>query len=544
MTNTKALRALAVLAAFMLSAVAALAGDALDDYQRRYSKTATADERTSALQALVATGKPDALKALQWCASATKPWIEEAREKADKARAALAPIEAKLEKKQADYLDQQKKQGNPDPKTRPHFPEDDLLFTARHDVEVADKLVASLEMALSEALDAAGALVTKLPADAQKVVRDDWTKNRLAAKDWAVRAECYQILGHTPTDWALDLLVAAVAGAQVEPDARALVLAVDGLAGRDAAKAGPALAARIDDVRWLVRVAVVAALEMTPSKEGVDAVVKRMQKEDGRLKDDCARALRALTGKDLPSNPEMWRVWWEQNREKWTGKPPAPDKDAAPTPFAGLGKPVDDAASKKTGFFGIEFESRRLVFVVSGSMNEPMGGTGPDAKATRASLAKAELKRVIGALEDGALFDIVFFSSGVRVWKPDMQKADAKTRKEALEYVDAAEVVGATNTYDALEAAFGIGDVGKGKKREADPTGDARVDTIMLLSDGKPTMGRTTDPALIRAAVKGWNKARRIVIHAVAFGITAKEGADPAFMRGLADDTGGNYVGK
>jgi uncharacterized protein YegL len=295
-----------------------------------------------------------------------------------------------------------------------------------------------------------------------------------------------------------------------------------------------------------VRVAIVAAIEMTPTKEGVDAVVKRMQKEDGRLKDDCARALRALTGKDLPSNPEMWRTWWEQNRDKWTGKPPAPDKDAQRNPSTGLDKPADDSAAKKTGFFGIEFESRRVVFVidVSGSMNDPMGGSGPDAKASKASLAKAELKRVVGALEDGALFDIVFFSSGVHVWKPDMQKADGKTRKEALEYVDATEVAGATNTYDALEAAFGIGDVGKGKKREADPTGDARVDTIMLLSDGKPTMGRTVEPDQIRAAVKNWNKARRIVIHAVAFGITAKDGADPAFMRGLADDTGGNYVGK
>jgi hypothetical protein len=486
------------------------------------------------------------LKALQWCVGATKSWIDEARDKADKLRAALAPIEAKLEKKAADYAEQQKKQGNPNPKTRPKFPEDDELLKARSELLQADKVVASLEMAVAEALDAHGLLVSKLPADAQKAVRDDWTKNRLAAKDWAVRAECYQILGHTPTDWALDLLVAAVGGAQTEPDARALVVAVDGLSGRDAAKASPALVSRIDDVRWLVRVAVVAAIEMTPSKEGVDAVVKRMAKEDGRLKDDCARALRALTGKDLPSNPEMWRTWWEQNRDKWTGKPPARDKDALDNPSAGLSKPVEDDAAKKTGFFGIQFESRRVVFVidVSGSMNDPLGGAGKDAKATKASLAKAELKRVVGALEDGALFDIVFFSSGVHVWKSEMQKADGKTRKEALEYIDATEVAGATNTYDALEAGFGIGDIGKGKKREADPTGDARVDTIMFLSDGRPTAGRTTEPDQIRAAVKGWNKARRIVIHAVAFGISDKDGADPAFMKGLADDTGGNYVGK
>lgn len=206
-------------------------------------------------------------------------------------------------------------------------------------------------------------------------------------------------------------------------------------------------------------------------------------------------------------------------------------------------KPAE--GERKTGtFFGIEIESKRVVFVidVSGSMNQPVGG-GPEPKATKISLAKRELKRALSDLEDGTIFDVVFFSGAVKVWKPDMQKADAKTRKEAQDFTESTDAVGGTNTYDALEAAFGLGDLGKGKKREADPTGDARVDTIVLLSDGKPSMGRTTDPDAIRGAVREWNRARRIVIHAVAFGVDAKDGADPKFMEGLAQDTGGSYRG-
>ena len=66
------------------------------------------------------------------------------------------------------------------------------------------------------------------------------------------------------------MLVNAVSPATgAESDPRALILAVDGLAKRDPAKVVPALAARLDDVRWLVRVAVVKALEETPSKEGI-----------------------------------------------------------------------------------------------------------------------------------------------------------------------------------------------------------------------------------------------------------------------------------
>jgi von Willebrand factor type A domain len=547
MRLAKLLSGFAAIAALALSA---FAGDILSEYQSRYTKAAGASVKEDVIRALVATGKPEAMKALQWCAGVSKTAIEDATSSLEKARAALAPVVAKIIKKQQDWADQLTKQGKPLPDKRPRFPEDDEVLPLEADVADAEKLVAAQRSVLNELLDAHGALVAKLPPEAQKAVRDDWQKNRIGSKDWLVRAEGYELLGHVATDWATEMLTAAVSPAtNTEPDPRALVIAVDGLAGRDAAKVGPVLAARMEDVRWLVRAAVVAALEKTPSKEGIDAIVKRMVKEDGRLKDDCCRALKALTGQDLAANPEIWRVWWEQNRDKWTGKPPAEDPDKV-DPFKDLGKKPAEA-DRRTGFFGIQIESKRVVFVIdiSGSMNAKMGGNGPDAKSTRAELAREELKRVVAALEDGTIFNIVFFSSGVRVWKPDMQKADGKSRGEALQFIAGVEFAGGTNTYDALEAAFALGDMGKGKKRESDPTGDARVDTIVFLSDGKPSVGKVTDPDLIRTAVKDWNRSRRIAIHAVAFvgAATSKdgnEGADPAFMKGLAADTGGKCVEK
>jgi hypothetical protein len=540
----RATRILAAALAALSFAAAALAADILDEYQKKYTKTTYMSDKEEVVRALTATGKPEALKALQYCVGVSKAALEDARKESDKLRTKYAAAQAKFDVKFKDYREQQKKLGNPDPKTFPDWPEYHELVQAQAEVEHAERAVIAEEAMVAEVLDAHGQLVLKLPPEAQKAVRDDWTKNRLGSKDWGVRAECYEMLGHTQTDWAFDMLAAALAKDGPEPDPRALVIAIDGLAGRDAAKAVPVLASRIDDVRWIVRAAVIAALEATPSKEGVDAIVKRMAKEDGRLKDDCARALTALTGQEMPSNPEMWRIWWEKNRDKWAGKPPPPDKSKGANPMADANQPPA-ADDRKTGFFGLTIESKRVVFVidVSGSMNEKVGGAGPDAKATKAALAKAELKRVIGALEDGALFDVEFFSSAVHIWKPEMQAADAKTRKEAQDYVDAVEIVGGTNTYDALEAAFSIGDMGKGKKKEADPTGDARVDTIVFLSDGKPSVGRTTDPDAIRTAVRDWNKARRISISAIAFG-AEKDAADPKFMKGLADDTGGKFVQK
>ncbi len=543
----RALLAFAAAAAAVLLVVGgASAGGVLDDYQTRYTKTSLTSDREDVIKKLAATGKVEALKALQYCAGVSKAIIEESRDKTEKLRPKFEAARAKLDAKFRDYAEQQKKLGRPTPTSFPDWPEFHEFLQAQADVEQAEKAVFSELMILSDALDAHGAVVAGLSPEAQAAVRADWTKNRLAVKDWAARAECYQILGHTPTDWAFDMLAAAVATQESDP--RALTSAIDGLCGRDPAKAVPVLVGRIDDVRWTVRVAVVAALENTPSKDGIDAIVKRMAKEDGRLLADCCRALKALTGHDAAANPEVWRVWWTANREKWTGKPKPVDPDAPVNPFKSIGgdKPKEDDPSKKTGFFGIEIESKRVVFVidVSGSMNEAMGGSGPEGKLSKAVLAKRELKQALAALPDGAMFDLIFFATGVRVWKPEMQKSDAKIRKEAQDYVDAAEVVGGTSTYDALEAAFSLGDVGKGKKREADPTGDARMDTIVLLSDGKPTEGRTTDPDAIRAAVREWNKARRVVVNSIAFGAGAKDGADPKFMRGLAEDSGGAYVAK
>jgi hypothetical protein len=545
MTNLNSWRAAVVIAACALTAAVAFAGDVLDEYQRKYTKTAFVKDREDLLAALVATGKPEAVKALNYCAGVSRSSIEDARENVEKLRPKLDAAKAKYDAKLTEYAEEQRKLGRTDIKSIPSWPEQQEFLKAQSDVMAAEKAVFAEVMLLDAALDAQGRLVAKLPAEAQNAVRADWTKNRLAVKDWNLRAECYEVLGHTATDWAFEMLAAAVS--EKESDPRALTSAIDGLAGRDAAKAVPLLAAKVEDVRWTVRVAAVAALEMTPSKEGIDAIVKRMAKEDGRLRDDCARALRALTGHDITSNAEMWRVWWAANREKWNGKPPAKDPDALPNPGGDLGAaPPPADPSKETGFFGIKIDSRRVVFVidVSGSMNDPMGGAGPEGKLSKADVMKKELKQVLSTLEDGVLFDMVFFSSACRVWKPEMQTADPKTRQEAIAYVEATNVIGGTGTYDALEAAFMLGDMGKGRKRESDPTGDARVDTIMFLSDGKPTEGRQTKPDDIRAAVKSWNKARRIAIHSIAFGAGAKDGADPKFMRGLAEDTGGTYVAK
>jgi hypothetical protein len=68
--------------------------------------------------------------------------------------------------------------------------------------------------------------------------------------------------------------------------------------------------------------------------------------------------------------------------------------------------------------------------------------------------------------------------------------------------------------------------------------GFADIHPISLLSDGRPSGGKLTDPDRIRAAVRGWNAGRepRITFHCVSVG------GRQELLAGLAEDSGGRYV--
>jgi uncharacterized protein YegL len=521
----------------------ALAGDdVLKTYKSRFKKDAFLSEREAVLDELAEVGKVKALAALLFCMDVSRKEMGVLLKEADKLRDKLVPVTAKYQEKYRKYAEQQAKQGNPNPKTHPAWPVALELKKLEADVEYAEKRAAEWRGLIGLARERHGQLIAGLPDEDQETIRAKWEKGPLADRDWSVRADQWDLVGGVPTEWAFTMLENAIAA---EPDPRVLVRVVDGFVGREATRITPVLIGLLSDVRWVIRAAAVAALEKTPSKEGVDALVARMEAEDGRIIDDCARALATLTGQKFGTNVVPWRNWWTANREAWTGPPEPPEKkdgagedDDKPDPDADLVE-AEDKGESQTGFFGIDTRSKRLVYVidVSGSMNEKMAEKG---EATRADKAKEELKRSVLGLEDGATFNIVFFSADVRMWRKEMVTADVESRREAVEYIDKVAVVGGTATYDALKAAFDLGDVGKGKKRGADPDGDARVDTIILLSDGRPSIGHTTNPDQIRADVVEWNETRRIAVHTVAFG----KDADVGFMAGLATDTGGTHVAK
>lgn len=123
---------------------------------------------------------------------------------------------------------------------------------------------------------------------------------------------------------------------------------------------------------------------------------------------------------------------------------------------------------------------RDLVFVVdtSGSM------AGDKIKQARNAL-----KYLVGKLNDGDRFNIVTFSSFAETWQKGLVGAKER-REDALKFADTLLAQGGTDIAGALDSAVSC--LG---------TDAARPSYIVFMTDGKPTMGETTDARRILAKV-------------------------------------------
>jgi hypothetical protein len=63
------------------------------------------------------------------------------------------------------------------------------------------------------------------------------------------------------------------------------------------------------------------------------------------------------------------------------------------------------------------------------------------------------------------------------------------------------------------------------------------VDTILFMTDGRPTAGKIQKPDQILEQVRAWNRTAKLKIHCVGVGEH-----DEAFLQALAEIGGGEYV--
>ena len=123
---------------------------------------------------------------------------------------------------------------------------------------------------------------------------------------------------------------------------------------------------------------------------------------------------------------------------------------------------------------------------------------------------RAGLKYVLNNLREGDLFNIIAFDSEVESFRPELQRFNDKTRREALGFAEGLYAGGSTNINEALRVSLGqLVDAG-------------RPSYVVFLTDGLPTVGETNEMRIV-ANSKEFNKVHaRIFCFGVGYDLNAR----------------------
>lgn len=300
------------------------------------------------------------------------------------------------------------------------------------------------------------------------------------------------------------------------------------------------------DKIWQVRSAAAENLARLRTKRAIPLLIAGLKGELRRNKDPWAmdmrlhRLLEGMTGqKMLAGDVKQWEGFWRAN--------------GAAFAFAPKGAPVPSSRVAGGGrqyqkFFNLDLESDRLLFVLdfSGSMAEKVSlqakttGADPGEEVTKAHLVVEELKKIVMALSDGSVFNVIVFGDEVRVWRqrrdgrPDLVVINDETRDDLLgSYLDNLRPAGATNLYGALSMALDF--QGRGLH---DKYYELGFDTVYIMSDGEPSWGEIIDTDEILQKVREANALKRLTLHTVTFG----DKNEMEFLRRLAEQNGGRHI--
>ncbi len=154
-------------------------------------------------------------------------------------------------------------------------------------------------------------------------------------------------------------------------------------------------------------------------------------------------------------------------------------------------KAVDAAPASKTVVFLLDH---------SGSM------TGKKIEQARNSL-----RFVLNNLRKDDTFNIIAFDDKIETFKPELQRYDDVTRKQALDFTDGIYAGGSTNIDSALKTAFNM--IG-------DSTG--RPAYLIFLTDGLPTAGETNETRIADNARERNRGGVRLFSFGVGYDVNAR----------------------
>jgi len=293
-----------------------------------------------------------------------------------------------------------------------------------------------------------------------------------------------------------------------------------------------------------VRSESVRALTALAVPEALEPLIETLELESGRARLRVTQSLQTLTRQKIGPTPDAWRRWLATEGAPFLrGEVPLGDSETT-----GPSAQAIEASQTAERYHTLAVDGEALVFIIdrSRSMADPLVGGGrrgrgrgpdqplPEGQESRMQRAKAELTAVLGRLPPGATFNVIAFAGSTLCFSDHMVPATADVVADAQAFVNELELQDSTGIYDALDLAFRI--AGRG---HTDTYWPASVDTVYLLTDGRPTFerNREDDTDRIRAAVRRWNVLDRVVVNTIGMGEVPLD-----FMRTLAEENGGKFA--
>jgi Ca-activated chloride channel homolog len=145
--------------------------------------------------------------------------------------------------------------------------------------------------------------------------------------------------------------------------------------------------------------------------------------------------------------------------------------------------------------------AKTVVFVVdrSGSMS-----------GEKMEQAKEALKFVLNNLRKGDTFNIVAYDSEIETFRPELERFNNETRESALGFVNGLYAGGSTNIDGALGRALGV------------LKDDDRPSYVIFLTDGLPTVGETSEAAIVKHATENNDVRARIFPFGVGYDLNSR----------------------
>jgi hypothetical protein len=357
------------------------------------------------------------------------------------------------------------------------------------------------------------------------------------------------------------------------------IAAIDGLAEKADASSTPLFLRVLSENRtWEVKWIALKGLEKGADEKAIEPLIENLSKcraDEGRLKDQYIKILKKLLDVEIETDdPNAWK-------SAWTAKKAGTEV----LPGATMAEP--------TQFYGLKTRSTRLVFLLdrTGSMAEP--GSEPERSPyklppeaagnekepaqekaareectrilkkwtavtckTRIEVAKKEIINTIYVLRPIVHFNVVWYESTPTPWRQELVPATWPNKLDAIQTADKIAPSGGTNIWDAVEMGYKMLEFAQAKTAVSPVTLDKKanyatstngVDTMFLMTDGKPTTGRIDKVEDILAELKKVNRLRKVTVHTICVGDVPQGAAmpdsvDPAFLKKIADLTNGEFV--